>query len=68
MAVTTSTASRTIPGLHVRPGPALGECPACGHAVDPDASAVRYRDDWYHIRCALDEDKGIAADPSIQSC
>ena len=33
----------------------LGDCPSCGGAVPPDAGAVRYRDDWYHLRCALDE-------------
>jgi hypothetical protein len=33
----------------------LGDCPSCGDIVPPDAGAVRYRDYWYHLRCALAE-------------
>jgi hypothetical protein len=32
----------------------LGSCPGCTDAVVADANAVRYADDWYHLRCALE--------------
>jgi hypothetical protein len=38
----------------VRRSPAkLGCCPACGHVVKADASALRYRGGFYHLVCAL---------------
>jgi hypothetical protein len=38
----------------IRRSPAsLGSCPACGHAVPPDASALPYRGGFYHLVCAL---------------
>jgi hypothetical protein len=33
----------------------LGTCPACGSDVLPDPRSVRYRGDWYHVRCAFME-------------
>ena len=35
-----------------RPGN-LGSCPACGHVVKADASALPYRGGFYHLVCAL---------------
>jgi hypothetical protein len=43
-------ASHPEPVMHL-----LGTCPSCRGGVVPDACAVRYRDEWYHLRCALDE-------------
>jgi hypothetical protein len=43
-------ASHREPAAHL-----LGACPSCRGGVVPDACAVRYRDEWYHLRCALDE-------------
>jgi hypothetical protein len=31
----------------------LGSCPACGHDVSADASALPYRGGFYHLVCAL---------------
>ena len=31
----------------------LGSCPACGHDVSADASALAYRGGFYHLVCAL---------------
>jgi hypothetical protein len=33
----------------------LGSCPSCMDSVVADASAVRYDDHWYHLRCALEQ-------------
>ena len=33
----------------------LGSCPGCTGSVVADASAVRYDDHWYHLRCALEQ-------------
>jgi hypothetical protein len=34
----------------------LGACPSCRDEVRPDAYSVRYRDHWYHLRCALESE------------
>ena len=31
----------------------LGSCPACGHDVRADATALPYRGGFYHLVCAL---------------
>jgi hypothetical protein len=33
----------------------MGTCPHCRASVLADASAFRYRSQWYHLRCALKE-------------
>ena len=33
----------------------LGDCHSCADTVVADASAVRYDDHWYHLRCALEQ-------------
>jgi hypothetical protein len=33
----------------------LGSCPSCADSVVADANAVRYDGDWYHVRCALEQ-------------
>jgi hypothetical protein len=33
----------------------LGTCPGCRQPVAPDVQAFRYRSDWYHVRCALED-------------
>jgi hypothetical protein len=38
----------------IRRSPAsLGSCPACGHDVRADASALPYGGGFYHLVCAL---------------
>ncbi len=47
--------------LHLRDPSRLGVCPACEETVIANASAVRFRSDWYHLRCALNEDSRAVA-------
>jgi hypothetical protein len=35
----------------------LGNCPACKSHVLADAYAVRWRGDWYHVRCAIEREE-----------
>jgi hypothetical protein len=35
-------------------GERLASCPACQSDVVADAYAVRWRGDWYHLRCAIE--------------
>jgi hypothetical protein len=35
----------------------LGSCPVCESDVLADAYAVRWRGDWYHVRCAIERDE-----------
>lgn len=35
----------------------LASCPACRSDVLADAYAVRWRGDWYHLRCAIERDE-----------
>jgi len=41
------------PSRWVAEGATLGPCPACGGQVAPDSRAMRFRDAFFHIRCAL---------------
>jgi hypothetical protein len=54
----TSVAPAPSPRLHPRTDwserQLLGTCPACAGGVPPNAYSVRYRGDWYHLRCALE--------------
>jgi len=40
----------------------LGKCPVCDESVVANAYAVRYREAWYHIRCALSHENGSSAE------
>ena len=45
----------------------LGTCPVCDDPVVANAYAVRYREGWHHVRCALMHERTSAEDRSRSS-
>jgi hypothetical protein len=43
--------------------PLLGTCPACSRPAPADPSSIRYRGDWYHIRCATESERHSPRSP-----